>query len=178
MDMIKTGRFLAKLRKEQTLTQEQLGSELGVTNKTVSRWETGCYLPPVEMLQMMSEKYGVSINEILAGERLGAEDFRVKAEENIKFTLEHSAFTLKERIDFLKKKWKKEHAFEMTAEMLVIVAAIICGCLFHSEEVVLVSTFVGFGWSILLYNRMMAYVEDRAYGRKENSNVNKEEKKG
>ena len=66
----------------------------------------------------------------------------------------------------------------MTAEMLVIVAAIICGCLFHSEEVVLVSTFVGFGWSILLYNRMMAYVEDRAYGRKENSNVNKEEKKG
>lgn len=58
MDMIKTGRFLAELRKEHSLTQEQLGAELGVTNKTVSRWETGTYMPPVEMLQLLSVKYG------------------------------------------------------------------------------------------------------------------------
>ena len=46
MDMISIGKFIAALRKEKGLTQEQLGEKLGVTNKTVSRWETGTYLPP------------------------------------------------------------------------------------------------------------------------------------
>lgn len=41
MDQIKVGNFIATMRKEQGLTQEQLGEKLGVTNKTVSRWETG-----------------------------------------------------------------------------------------------------------------------------------------
>lgn len=41
MDLIKSGNFIAELRKKQKLTQEQLGEKLGVTNKTVSRWETG-----------------------------------------------------------------------------------------------------------------------------------------
>ncbi|MDE5729583.1 MAG: helix-turn-helix transcriptional regulator, partial [Clostridia bacterium] len=57
MDMIKIGKFLCELRKEQNLTQEQLGEELGVSNKTISRWEPGTYLPPVEMLQLLSDKY-------------------------------------------------------------------------------------------------------------------------
>ena len=46
MDLQKTGKFISNLRKEKGLTQEQLGEKLGVTNKTVSRWETGTYLPP------------------------------------------------------------------------------------------------------------------------------------
>ena len=70
MDMIKIGNYLSELRRERGITQEELGRELGVSNKTVSRWETGTYLPPVEMLQALSNKYGISINEILAGERL------------------------------------------------------------------------------------------------------------
>ena len=70
MDLIKTGKFLAQLRREAGDTQEQLGEKLGVSNKTVSRWETGAYLPPVEMLQAISGLYGVSINELLANENL------------------------------------------------------------------------------------------------------------
>ena len=66
MDMTRIGAFLAELRKENDLTQEELGESLGVSNKTVSRWETGTYLPPVEMLQRLSERYSVSINEILS----------------------------------------------------------------------------------------------------------------
>ena len=50
MDLLLIGKFIAELRKEQELTQEQLGEKLGVTNKTVSRWETGAYLPPAEAL--------------------------------------------------------------------------------------------------------------------------------
>ncbi len=70
MDLIKIGNFIAELRKKQKLTQEQLGEKLGVTNKTVSRWETGTYLPPAEALLAMSELFGVSINELLSGKRL------------------------------------------------------------------------------------------------------------
>jgi transcriptional regulator with XRE-family HTH domain len=80
MDMQKIGSFLSQLRKEQSMTQEQLGEKLGVTNKTVSRWETGTYLPPVEMLQLLSELYGITINEILSGERLGEKEYREKAD--------------------------------------------------------------------------------------------------
>ena len=47
MDMQKIGSFLAELRIEKNLTQDELGAQIGVTNKTISRWETGNYLPPV-----------------------------------------------------------------------------------------------------------------------------------
>lgn len=50
MDQAKVGKFIAQLRKEQGLTQEALGERLGVTNKTVSRWENGNYMPDIELL--------------------------------------------------------------------------------------------------------------------------------
>ena len=50
MDLVQIGKFIAQLRKERELSQEKLGEILGVTNKTISRWETGTYLPPAEML--------------------------------------------------------------------------------------------------------------------------------
>ena len=70
MDTVKIGKFLAGLRHERELTQEQLAERLGTSNKTISRWENGNYMPPVEMLAELSEFYGVSINEILSGRRL------------------------------------------------------------------------------------------------------------
>ena len=72
MDQVKIGKFIAALRKEKAMTQEQLGAKLGVTNKTVSRWETGTYLPDVEMLSLLSQEFGVSLNELVAGEHLAA----------------------------------------------------------------------------------------------------------
>ena len=97
MDLIKTGKFLAQLRREAGDTQEQLGEKLGVSNKTVSRWETGAYLPPVEMLQAISGLYGVSINELLAGGRLEGAAYQAAAEENLRQVMEQSAFSLEER---------------------------------------------------------------------------------
>ncbi len=64
MFLQKIGTFLATLRKERHLTQEELSEEIGVTNKTVSRWENENYLPPVEILQIQSKMYDVSINEM------------------------------------------------------------------------------------------------------------------
>ncbi|MBQ0125500.1 MAG: helix-turn-helix transcriptional regulator, partial [Clostridiales bacterium] len=109
INMYKTGEFLAKLRSEKNLTQEELGEIIGVSNKTVSRWESGKYLPPVEMLDTLAEFYGVSINEIIYGERIDDESFKQKAEENIKDTLAESSFSRKERLNYFKSKWMREH---------------------------------------------------------------------
>lgn len=102
MDMQKIGIFLSELRKENNLTQEALGEKIGVTNKTISRWENGNYIPPVEMLQILSKMYDDSINEILSGERLDDEKFKTKAEENIATALENST---KEKKMIFEKKW-------------------------------------------------------------------------
>lgn len=81
--MQKIGSFLAELRKSKDLTQDELGEQIGVTNKTVSRWENGNYLPPVEILQMLSKLYNVSINELLSGNRLDDDHYKDNAEEYI-----------------------------------------------------------------------------------------------
>ena len=73
MDQVKIGKFIAKLRRDAELTQEALGEMIGVTNKTISRWENGNYMPDIEMFQILAETFGVGINELLAGSK--AEDF-------------------------------------------------------------------------------------------------------
>ncbi len=69
MDQIKIGAFLKTLRKEKNLTQEQLAERLGVSNRTVSRWETGNNMPDISLLTEISEFYDVSIPELINGER-------------------------------------------------------------------------------------------------------------
>ena len=95
MDIAKIGEFLRDLRKEQNLTQEELAEKLGTTNKTISRWETGTYMPPVDALLQMSKLYDVSVNEILSGERLSTADYQPKAEENIVTTLKDTSVAKK-----------------------------------------------------------------------------------
>lgn len=165
MDMQKIGAFLAELRKEKNLTQDQLGEEIGVTNKTVSRWENGNYLPPVEMLQILSKKYDVSINEILSGERLDGENYKAKAEENIAATLNNSAFSVKDKEIYFKKKWERDHMFEMIVEMLVLIAAAVLCAIFYKELCILMS-FLSIAWAFSVNNRRAAYIESHVYGDK------------
>ena len=109
MDLTQTGKFIAELSKEKGLTQEQFGEKVGVTNKTVSRWETGTCLPPAAVLLNMSQLFGVSINELLSGKRLTEDEYKQAAENNLQQTLKASSFSLKDKIEFYKKKWLKEH---------------------------------------------------------------------
>lgn len=69
MDPKEIGRFLKQLRNEKGITQEQLAEILGVSGRTVSRWETGTNLPDLSILVQISEYYNVEIKEILNGER-------------------------------------------------------------------------------------------------------------
>ena len=69
MDQKKIGAFLKKLRSEKQLTQEQLAEILGVTNRSISRWENGVNMPDFDLVIEIAEFYNVSIEEILDGER-------------------------------------------------------------------------------------------------------------
>lgn len=69
MEQQKVGSFLRELRKERGLTQEQLAARLNVSGRTVSRWETGSNMPDISLLVELAEFYGVSIPEIIDGER-------------------------------------------------------------------------------------------------------------
>ena len=69
MDQKKIGNFLKELRKEKGLTQEQLAESLFVSNRTISRWETGSNLPDLDILIMIAEFYDIEIRYILDGER-------------------------------------------------------------------------------------------------------------
>ncbi len=69
MDQVKIGSFLKELRKEKDLTQEKLAEQLSVSNRTVSRWETGSNMPDIGMLVELADFFGVSIPEIINGER-------------------------------------------------------------------------------------------------------------
>ncbi len=73
MDTVQIGKFLKTLRKEKAMTQEELSQVLNVSSKTVSRWETGVNLPDLDMLIILSQYYGVDIQELLNGERKAAE---------------------------------------------------------------------------------------------------------
>ncbi len=71
MDQKKTGSFLRELRKEKQLTQEQLAEQFGVTNRSVSRWETGSNMPDLSILVELADFYDVDIRDIIDGERKG-----------------------------------------------------------------------------------------------------------
>lgn len=83
MKQDKIGKFIADLRKEHGLTQQQLADTLNVSNKTISKWECGNGMPELSLILPLCEALDISINELLTGERLTADGYSKKAEENI-----------------------------------------------------------------------------------------------
>lgn len=83
MDQIQIGKFIAKERKNKNLTQQQLSDILGISNKTISKWECGNGFPEISLLLPLCEALEISVNELLSGERLAEADYRRKAEENM-----------------------------------------------------------------------------------------------
>ena len=163
MNQVKIVKFIAELRRRDGLTQEALGEKIGVTNKTISRWENGNYMPDIEMLQLLAKEFKVSINELLSGERLPGEDFRQKADENVITVSKSSAFSFEERKTYFKKKWRKEHISLFVILFLIFTASIVLPFVFDKP------TFVGAAPLIAIIeygyqnNKMMIYVESNLY---------------
>ena len=83
MDATKCGAFIAKLRNEREMTQKDLSEVLNVSDKAISRWETGKGYPDVSSLMALSEFFSVSVNELLSGKRIDIEKLSTTADENV-----------------------------------------------------------------------------------------------
>ncbi len=97
MEQIRIGKFISELRREKEMTQTELADTIGVSAKTVSKWETGRGLPEISTLTVLCDTLGISVNELLSGERFAADSYTEHAEENMVTLLKDSKSYNKDR---------------------------------------------------------------------------------
>ncbi|MCR4684826.1 MAG: helix-turn-helix domain-containing protein [Lachnospiraceae bacterium] len=83
MDQIKIGKFIASCRKEQGMTQAGLAEKFGISDRAVSKWETGKSMPDSGIMLELCELLKINVNELLSGEKIMTETYNKKAEENL-----------------------------------------------------------------------------------------------
>lgn len=82
MDQVKIGKFISECRKNKSLTQMQLAEKLNITDRAVSKWETGKGMPDSSIMLALCSELGISVNELLSGEKIEMDRYNDKAEEN------------------------------------------------------------------------------------------------
>ena len=130
------GKFLSLLRKEKGLTQMQLAEKLNVTDKAISRWETGKNYPDIEMFESLSNILDVSISELLEGKRIEREDLFNVSEEQI--------------VEQIKKNKKSNKKYRIVI-IIVILFAVVLGCIAMKAN----GVFDG-----VIYNEIPCYSND------------------
>ena len=115
MDQFKIGRFIADCRKQQKLTQMQLADKLGITDKAISKWERGMAMPDTSLMLELCDILGISVNELLNGERINMENNNQKNEQLL--------------LDMAKELEKKNKTIwiSMWAIMIVSITALLAG---------------------------------------------------
>lgn len=98
MDLVKIGKYIASKRRQLGMTQRQLAEKLGMSDKSVSKWERGVCLPDVSVYSDLCQILGISLNEFLAGEDIAQDSFVQKSEANIISVIRNS----KQKQRFLK----------------------------------------------------------------------------
>ena len=162
MNQEKIGKLIAECRKEKKMTQVELADKLSVTDKSVSKWENGKCLPDVSLYKDLCNILGITLNEFFAGEKIKEEKLKEQADINLFNALENSSFTLKEKIKYYDKKWDKEHFFELTIAMIIIVGFIIYGFV-KDNGIQFIFMIVGFTYGIWETNRKKSYIERNVY---------------
>lgn len=102
MDQIKVGKFIAKCRHEKKLTQAELADKLMVTDRAISKWETGNGMPDSSIMLDLCNELGISVNELLSGEKINMKDYFEKAEENL-ICMKQSEDNINKKLDIVKK---------------------------------------------------------------------------
>lgn len=144
MNQQKVGSFLKKLRIEKSITQAELAERLGVSNRSVSRWENGSTMPDFDLLMEMAQYYGVEVGEILSGERRPSEETE-KSEELMLRIAEYNNIEK----DFFSKR--------MSAKFLIAIVGMIVykivgdlGLSRIQPYNLIVSAVFGFSWGTLI----------------------------
>ena len=116
-------------------------------------------MPPADALMKMSELFGVTVNELLSGKRLSEQE----SEKNLNQLVKSSVFDHKDKIEYFKKKWLKEHVAIMALIGICIIAVFAAGIIIKNSLLVAIIpllVFTAHGWR---NNSMMAYAEKHVY---------------
>ena len=90
MNQQKIGNFILELRKEKNMTQQELADKIGVTDKAISKWENGRGMPDLSLMKPLCTALGITINDLLSGEKIDKKDYQDKFEENILNTINYT----------------------------------------------------------------------------------------
>ena len=112
MDNDKIGKFIAELRKEKNMTQKELAEKLHITDSAISKWERGVGCPDISLIESLGKVLGVTINEILAGERIN------------NMTKEKSDNIIKEIVPFYQKKYFRKELVKVVLTVFVMIVVI------------------------------------------------------
>lgn len=173
MNQEKIGKFVSECRKNKNMTQQELADKLSVSKNAVSKWERGLNLPDASLMPELCKILSISLNDLFSGKKIPDNKYKEIADNNLLSALENSTFTLKDKIDFFKKKWKKDHLSNIILSFITWTVLLIALKL-QGVEIYLIGTIGGLLamlFYIILYNKMMAYIEKNAYGKKSDISI-------
>ena len=114
MKQEKMGSFIAETRKQRGMTQKELAEKIGISDKTVSKWECGNSIPDISYLEALCDSLDIKVNELLSGERLTDKSYSEKAEENIMALIKEN------------KSNKKGSLLQLLLGIILTLAALLC----------------------------------------------------
>lgn len=102
MNQEKIGKFISKLRKEKNMTQNELATKLGITDRAVSKWENGRGMPDLSLIKPLCDVLDISVSELLCGEKINKKEYQLKLEETILNTIDYSSKKIKKTTKIFK----------------------------------------------------------------------------
>ena len=115
MNQTTIGSYIAKKRREKNLTQEQLAEKLGVSNKTISKWENGKCMPDYSIIEQLCKELSVTLSELMDGEDAAEDSMRVYDDEQI--------------LDLLRRTQELERQKEILYGVILVVLGIACNAM-------------------------------------------------
>lgn len=101
MDQERIGKFIAKCRRDKKLTQKDLAEKLGVTDRAISNWENGKNMPDLSLFKPLCNCLGITINDLMSGEKVKETDYQGKLEENIMKTIDYTNRNIETKNHFI-----------------------------------------------------------------------------
>ena len=142
MDQLKIGKFIAKCRKEKKLTQSKLAEILGITDRAISKWETGNGMPDSSIMLELCKILEITVNELLSGEKIDAENNDKKLNENL--------INQKKQIEILNKQAIRAEYIISFFLVCLILAALFITKNIEMNNTVLVMLWIGVSVSFIL----------------------------
>ena len=146
MDQEKVGKFIAKLRKEKGMTQEELAKKLNVTDRAISHWENGRRLPDIFLFKSICEIFNISVNELISGEK--SKNINDNYDKNIMKTIEYSNLAIN----------RKQKAINIILSILALIIIIFSFTFMNSKEFLPIF-IVMIGIIILTYSTVKIFVK-------------------